>query len=93
MNGPRVQTTVMVLGAGRAIVKSVVALKDAGFRCVVVDDLPKPFAFDVADVSVRCAVDDVDGLERVLAQVGDVDGAIATNEAGVSSIAGATTRR
>jgi biotin carboxylase len=92
VNGPRVQTTVMVLGAGRAIVKSVVALKDAGFRCVVVDDLPKPFAFDVADVSVRCAVDDVDGLERVLAQVGNVDGAIATNEAGVSSIAALAAR-
>ncbi|MBS0332305.1 MAG: ATP-grasp domain-containing protein [Proteobacteria bacterium] len=82
MNGP----TVMVLGAGRAIVKSVAALKAAGFRTVVVDDLPQPFAFEVADVAVRCAVDDVDGLDRIVAEHG-AHGAVATNEAGVCSIA------
>ena len=86
------QPTVMVLGAGRAIVKSVVALKAAGFRCLVVDDLPQPFAFAEADVSARCAVNDVDGLERVLDDVGGVDGAIATNEAGVSAIAALAAR-
>ena len=84
--------TVMVLGAGRAIVKSVVALKQAGFRCVVVDDLPQPFAFEIADVGVRCAIDDVDGLQAILAQVGDVDGAVATNEAGVSAISALAAR-
>lgn len=82
----------MVLGAGRAVIKSVAALKQAGFRCVVVDDLPQPFAFDVADLGVRCAVDDVEGLDKVIAQVGGVDGAVATNEAGVCSIAALAAR-
>jgi phosphoribosylaminoimidazole carboxylase (NCAIR synthetase) len=84
--------TVMVLGAGRGIVKSVVALKRAGFRCVVVDDLPKPFAFEVADLTVRCALDDVDGLERAIVGLGGIDGAVATNETGVCSIAALAAR-
>ncbi len=84
--------TVMVLGAGRPIVGSVKALKESGFRCIVVDDLPRPFAFDVADLGVACAIDDVDGLEQILDQVGGVDGAVATNEAGVSSIAALAAR-
>lgn len=88
MTPPMRRPTVMVLGAGRAIVKSVAALKAAGFRVVAVDDLPQPFAFDAADVGVRCAIDDMEGLERVIAEVGGVDGAVATNETGVSVIAG-----
>jgi biotin carboxylase len=80
------RATVMVLGAGRALVKSVLALKQAGFRCVVLDDLPQPFAFEVADEAVRCAVSDVDGLDQVAQAVG-AHGAVATNEAGVMAIA------
>jgi len=78
--------TVLVLGAGRAIVRSVAGLKAAGFRTVVADSIPQPHAFEVADVGSPCAVHDVDGLARLIEEHG-IDGAVATNEAGVSAIA------
>lgn len=77
----------MVLGAGRPIVPSILSLKTAGFRCLVIDDLPQPFAFEVADLSFRCALTDGEGLAEIVRDVGEIDGAVATNEAGISAIA------
>lgn len=84
---------VLVLGGNRGMVAAVQSVRRAGFWCAVADDLPFPYAFDAADAGVRCGVGDVDGLERAIDELGGVDGVVATNEAGVMSVAALAERR
>jgi hypothetical protein len=73
-------TRLLILGAALGNLPRIRAARAAGFFVLVADDLPQPHGFAAADLALRVAPDDLDGLAAGLAAAGGVDGIVGSNE-------------
>lgn len=73
---------ILILGASRYYVRSILSAKSMGCEVVVIDKNPKAPGFDFADISIPVDITDIDGAMEI-AKKYSINGVIPLNDFGV----------